>query len=50
VGIGRPQSRDPDTVAQYVLSHFPPRERETIMTQVFPVIPEIIKGLLDKNH
>ena len=50
VGIGRPQSRDPDVVAAYVLDHFQPFEKEKIIKEVVPVIPEIINGLVNIKH
>ena len=42
--------RDSGVVSDYVLSQFGPGEREKIMKYVFPVIPQIIKRLVDIKY
>ena len=45
VGIGRPESRKPDDVVNYVLSKIPRKDWEIIKTSVIPDVLEIIRGL-----
>jgi hypothetical protein len=42
--------RDSGVVSDYVLSRFDRGEREEIMKYAFPVIPRLIKGLMDIKH
>lgn len=47
VGIGRPESREPDVVAKYVLSKMSGRERDALensAVQVFKALEEITAG------
>lgn len=45
IGIGRPESRDPQTVAEYVLSLMPRKDRITIATEVVPKMMNILDEL-----
>lgn len=45
IGIGRPESRDPKTVADYVLSNFTNAEMDILINEVAPQVQEILSGL-----
>ena len=40
IGIGRPEDRDPNVVARYVLSNFEREEESLLKEQVFPKVLE----------
>jgi peptidyl-tRNA hydrolase len=44
VGIGRPESRDPEVVSEYVLSDLPAFERDKILETTIPVVWEYLKS------
>ena len=47
MGIGRPESRDPDIVSEYVLSDIPPDQLDKILHEAFPVVLEMLKKEVD---
>lgn len=42
IGIGRPDSRDPDIVSDYVLSGFEEKDKNTLFDVVFPEIVKVL--------
>jgi peptidyl-tRNA hydrolase len=47
VGIGRPESREPEDVAAYVLSDVPVDDLEIILHQSFPKILRMLENEVD---
>lgn len=45
IGIGRPNSKDPDVVADYVLKDFPAQHLDKIRETVYPKIIKAINLL-----
>ena len=49
MGIGRPESREPEDVSQYVLSDMPPDERDIILHQSLHQIIRILDPMVNLN-
>ncbi|KAK9388806.1 peptidyl-tRNA hydrolase [Lipomyces mesembrius] len=45
IGIGRPDSRSPEVVADYVLRNVPPSDMTVIMDQVYPQLWQMLANL-----
>jgi len=43
IGIGRPESKEPDIVTEYVLSDVPPEELDRMLHRAFPAMIEMLK-------
>jgi len=43
VGIGRPESRDPQDVAEYVLTDIPPSDLELTLQKAFPTVLALLE-------
>lgn len=50
VGIGRPESRDPDVVADYVLGKIPQDELEIVDEKVVPIVRRLVEEMLKGKH
>ncbi|CDK27704.1 unnamed protein product [Kuraishia capsulata CBS 1993] len=49
IGISRPESRDPETVSNYVLGKFKPQELEILNEQVVPKVETAIRQILENG-
>lgn len=46
IGIGRPNSKDPEVVSDYVLGQWTRKERQELEEQVFPAVQKIMQELI----
>lgn len=50
IGIGRPKSKEPEVVSEYVLGQWTRQERQELEEQVFPTVQKIMQELINSPN